>query len=91
MKPDRVTWHFVALNGEVEQFREVAFEQCVASFGHVPHLESRLNLEQNWDEFFVQLSILHNVGLKGRRLQKLDDLSHEASDVQDSLICRVEE
>ena len=63
MEPDRVTWHFVALNGEVEQFREVAFEQCVASLGHIAHLESRLDLEQNWDELFVQLTILHYVGL----------------------------
>ena len=68
MEPDRVTWHFVALNGEVEQFREVAFEQCVAGLGHVAHLESRLNLEQNWDELFEQLTILHYVGLEGRRL-----------------------
>ena len=91
MKPDRVTWHFVALNGEVEQFREVAFEQSVAGLAHIAHLESRLNLDQDWDELFVQLPVLHDVGLEGWRLEELDDFSHETSDIHDSLIGRFEE
>ena len=91
VKLDRIAGHFVARNREVEQLREVPFQHGIASFRHISHLEGVLDLEQDWDKLFVQLSIFHHESLQGWRLQKLDYLAAEVGTVSNTLIRGLEQ
>ena len=91
MESDRITWHLKALHREVKQLREVAFEESIACLRHVSHLKGCLDLEQDWYELFIELSILHDVCCQGGRLKELNDLGHKVTDIHYALVGRFKE
>ena len=66
MEFDGLTWRLVALDCELVQLSQIPFEKRVSCFREVPHLEVALDLDQNRDKLFVELSLLEYKCVQGR-------------------------
>lgn len=91
MELDGGVLHLEALHGELEELRQVAFEDGVAGLCQVTHLERILNFNHDWNELLVELAVFHDKGRAGRRREELHDFSDKVAEVGDTFVGRLEE